>query len=495
MPTPTATSALLVRAAALSLLVAGAFLLPGAEPAASRSLATITVNVEAPLGGSIRSTPPGIDCPPTCTASLLDPVTLTAVPSSDYWTFGSWQGDCAPSPVATCLETAGLPFTASVSFKPAVLLQLFVSGAGRVTSSPPGIDPETGTPASASCSSLSRAITVPAVPQNDKLCEIGYRPGEQVTLTAQGIGGTAALQSWGWYTCPEAKTSCTVTTEAPGSTIRPAFSGALLGMVVEGSGKVTSTPAGIDCGTVCVGAFDKGSTVHLSAAPLGDPFFEWSPPCGTLPECDMPLVNDAIFGASFGAPFQLIVPNIIETVNMTLGIGGLGHGRVTLADAKGSKPCPPTPSTCVVPFAVPDLVTMTIAHDATSRFDRWLSSCPAAASTCTVDTQVVDSAALCIAPLANPSAIASAQAIRSGGQRRIKLALADLPVKAVTFSLARRGVVRTSWRRVFAELPPTIQLTVPRALVRGQYSLRARIDDVVGCSTTLAPRSLVLPRP
>jgi hypothetical protein len=164
-------------------------------------------------------------------------------------------------------------------------------------------------------------------------------------------------------------------------------------MVVEGNGKVTSTPAGIDCGTVCVGAFDKGSTVHLSAAPLGDPFFEWSPPCGTLPECDMPLVNDAIFGASFGAPFQLIVPNIIETVNMTLGIGGLGHATVTLADAKGSKPCPPTPSTCVVPFAVPDLVTMTIAHDATSRFDRWLSSCPAAASTCTVDTQVVDSAA------------------------------------------------------------------------------------------------------
>jgi hypothetical protein len=494
MPTPTATSALLVRAAALSLLVAGAFLLPGADPAASRSLATITVNVEAPLGGSIRSTPPGIDCPPTCTASLADPVTLTAVPSSDYWTFGSWQGDCAPSPVATCLETAGLPFTASVSFKPAVLLQLFVSGAGRVTSSPPGIDPETGTPASASCSSLSRTVTAPPVPQNDKVCDVGYRPGEQVTLTAEGIGGMA-LQSWGWYSCPDAKTSCTVTTEAPGSTIRPAFSGALIGMLVEGNGTVISTPAGIACGTVCVGAFEKGSTVHLSATPQGDPFFEWFPPCGTLPECDMPVADDAIFGASFGAPFLIGIPFIKESVNMTLAIGGLGHGPITLADAKGSKSCPPTSSPCVLPFDVPDLVTMTIGHDAKSRFDRWLSSCPAAASTCTVDTQVVDSAALCIAPLANPSAIASAQAIRSGGQRRIKLALADLPVKTVTFSLARGGVVRTSWRRVFAELPPTIQLTVPRALVRGQYSLRARIDDVVGCSTNLAPRSLVLPRP
>src|SRR5947207_866517 len=174
MSKPCACSAASMRRASLPLLAACALVLPAAQPAASRSLTTVTVKVLFPGGGSIRSSPVGIDCPPTCTASFAATVTLTADPSNDYWTFESWQGDCAPSPVATCLATNGAPFTASVSFRPASVLQLFVSGAGRVKSEPPGIDPNTGGPASASCSSLSRIVTVPPIPREDKLCAVGY---------------------------------------------------------------------------------------------------------------------------------------------------------------------------------------------------------------------------------------------------------------------------------------------------------------------------------
>jgi hypothetical protein len=465
------------------------------------------VKVLLPGGGSIRSSPPGIACPPTCTASLAAPVRLTAVPSSDYWSFGSWEGACAASPVATCLATTELPFSASVSFQPASLLQLVVTGAGRVRSSPPGIDPHTGNPASVSCSSLGKFVTVPPIPHEEEVCGVGYRPGEQVTLTAEGIGGMA-LQSWGWYACPgaagtpEAGTpaagTCAVTTAAPGSTVRAAFSGVLLGMIVEGRGTVTSTPAGIDCGTVCVGAFAKGASVRLAAVPQGSPFFQWSTvTCGTTPQCDVTPVEDGFSGASFGAPFHIGIPAIRESAYMTLGIGGLGRGAVTVTGAAhGSSECSSSP--CSRLLDVPEQVTLTASPDpTTSRFGGWVAGCPPAPRTCTVDTQFVDSAALCFAPLASPQGIEQVTASRANGRRRLAIRLADLTgVKAVSFGLARGGVVRASWGSLaLGEPPATVHLTVPKSLARGTYSLRAGVVDGVGCRTRLAPHPVVLPKP
>lgn len=49
-----------------------------------------------------------------------------------------------------------------------------------------------------------------------------------------------------------------------------------------GSGRVTSAPAGIDCGSSCVATFTSGSTVTFTAvADSGSTFLGWLPPCPT----------------------------------------------------------------------------------------------------------------------------------------------------------------------------------------------------------------------
>jgi hypothetical protein len=54
---------------------------------------TLTVNKVPVAGGTVTSSPPGIDCGTTCSASFADGTTvaLTATPA-DGWQFGSWTG-------------------------------------------------------------------------------------------------------------------------------------------------------------------------------------------------------------------------------------------------------------------------------------------------------------------------------------------------------------------------------------------------------------------
>jgi hypothetical protein len=53
-----------------------------------------------------------------------------------------------------------------------------------------------------------------------------------------------------------------------------------------GSGLVSSTPAGIDCGATCIAAFYQNSVVTLTATPAaGSRFAGWSGVCAGLEAC------------------------------------------------------------------------------------------------------------------------------------------------------------------------------------------------------------------
>ncbi len=68
----------------------------------------------------------------------------------------------------------------------------------------------------------------------------------------------------------------------------------------DGSGWVTSTPAGIDCGSTCSGAFDDGSTVQLSAEPdLCSTFAGWGGACTGTGDCTVELDQDMSVTAVF----------------------------------------------------------------------------------------------------------------------------------------------------------------------------------------------------
>lgn len=70
----------------------------------------------------------------------------------------------------------------------------------------------------------------------------------------------------------------------------------------NGAGTVTSSPSGIDCGATCVGQFELGSTVTLTATPAdGSTFTGWSA-CDGTGTCPVTISEARTVTATFEAP-------------------------------------------------------------------------------------------------------------------------------------------------------------------------------------------------
>lgn len=69
----------------------------------------------------------------------------------------------------------------------------------------------------------------------------------------------------------------------------------------NGSGTVTSSPAGINCGPTCVATYSNGTTVTLTATPdAGSRFRNWSGACsGTSPTCVVSMTTNRSVTARF----------------------------------------------------------------------------------------------------------------------------------------------------------------------------------------------------
>jgi hypothetical protein len=65
---------------------------------------TVTISVFNPPGGKVTSSPSGISCGTTCVSAFTEgsTVELTATPSSTYWKFHHWNGDCSFSQSNKC---------------------------------------------------------------------------------------------------------------------------------------------------------------------------------------------------------------------------------------------------------------------------------------------------------------------------------------------------------------------------------------------------------
>src|SRR5215469_5458993 len=63
-----------------------------------------------------------------------------------------------------------------------------------------------------------------------------------------------------------------------------------LSVTANGSGTVTSSPTGINCGLTCTASFAAGTTVALTATPgRGSIFVGWSGACSGTGPCTVPL--------------------------------------------------------------------------------------------------------------------------------------------------------------------------------------------------------------
>jgi len=132
-----------------------------------------------------------------------------------------------------------------------------------------------------------------------------------------------------------------------------------LTVVLQGSGRVVSTPAGIDCGATCSSQFDAGTAVSLVAAPAaGWRFSGWSGDCTGAGQCAVTLAAD------------VAVTAIFERIRFSLAVSKSGPGTVLSSPA--GLDCGPT---CAAPFDSGTTVALTAVPDASSRFAGWSGGC------------------------------------------------------------------------------------------------------------------------
>ena len=225
-----------------------------------QQFAILGVTLAGAGSGTVTSSPSGIACPADCdesyTTGIVVTLTATSAPGS---TFTGWGGDCSGNTHdASVTMDAPKSCTATFDVSHATLyMSVPGTGWGTVASSPGGIE----------------------CPGD---CDEPYAIGTVVTLTATPAPGST-FTGWGGD-CSGNSHDTSVTMDAPKScTATFDVSHALLDIHLpgNGSGTVTSSPAGIECPGDCNELYLIGSMVTLTATPESESKFNgWGDHCG-----------------------------------------------------------------------------------------------------------------------------------------------------------------------------------------------------------------------
>ena len=326
-------------------------------PAPNPTMAQLIVQPAGSGGGTVSSTPAGINCQPTCGASFKvgTQVVLSATPTGNS-TFVGWGGAC--SGTGTCAITLSANTMATATFSSLSVLSVTTTGLGTVTSSPAGIN----------CG---------LYPPDDQTCSAGFKPGTQVVLTATP-GADWTLTGWSGGGCSGNHSTCTITV-SQNTQISATFSPIPLPMLSvalsgTGQGTITSNPSGINCGKNCTAGFKSGTEVVLTETPATNSTFAgWSGGgcSGNATTCTVTLTANTQINASFNTGIQPV---------LTVTLSGTGQGTVT------SSPSGINCGTiCMAPFALGTQVLLTETPGTNSIFTGWSGGvCSGNAPTCTV---------------------------------------------------------------------------------------------------------------
>ncbi len=128
-----------------------------------------------------------------------------------------------------------------------------------------------------------------------------------------------------------------------------------------GTGTVSSSPAGINCGATCSANFASGASVTLTAAPAtGSSFAGWSGACTGTGICTVSMTAARSVTATF------------NTVNYALTVSKTGAGTGTVGSVPAGINCG---ATCSANYASGASVTLTATPATGSSFAGWSGAC------------------------------------------------------------------------------------------------------------------------
>ena len=306
--------------------------------------------------GSIDSQPSGLSCMPgTCSGRFPAgmAVKLTPMPKTGY-EFSGWGGTCKG--MLVCQMTMDAPKVVMATFSlvpppPRVELAVMLEGEGRVTSDPIGID----------CPGAK--------------CVYDFDNGQPVSLLPEPKVGHMFV---GWSGACVGTEKCTVTLTSP-MTVKAAFTliplpPVALTVTVEGEGRVTSDPVGIDCPSVaCTHDFENGKQVSLLPEPKAGHMFDgWSGDCAGNETCIVTLDKSK----TVKAVFTLIpLPPVALSVTVT------GDGAVTSTPV--GIDCPSV--ACTHNFDNGQMVLLVASANSGQTFSRWTGGCTGTGTSCQLE--------------------------------------------------------------------------------------------------------------
>ena len=149
-------------------------------------------------------------------------------------------------------------------------------------------------------------------------CSAGFGQGTNVTLNQSPAVGSVFT---GWSGACSGTAACSVTMDASKSVTATFVStGYVLTVNKTGTGTVTSSPAGINCGTACTASYASGTQVTLTAIPLsGWQFSGWGGACSGTGSCVVSMNAAKSVSATFTQ----------ATARYTLSVTKSGSGTIT----------------------------------------------------------------------------------------------------------------------------------------------------------------------
>lgn len=307
--------------------------------------------------GSVETTPVGISgCEATPCWSYFAPgtnLTITITPHYSYYV-EELDAQCVSQSIAagTCTVVMNANTSLQFSLQDKPELEIDITGSGTVSTQPDGI---------VNC---------------DSDCNAYFMPGTVVTVTATADAGYA-FKNWTGACTGNGPCSVTMTTDR---NLTANFVKTHLLTVTKsgtGSGTVTSTPAGINCGGACSATYDEGTFVTLTASPdSGSTSGVWSGACtGASLTCDVSMTQARTVDITF------VKNTVVNPQSFALNVSKSGTGNGEITSSPAGINCGVA---CSATFAQDTVVTLTASPANGSIGGQWGGACTGTGVTCVV---------------------------------------------------------------------------------------------------------------